>query len=65
MGVATAEVTNNDTSVRSVATEYGVSHVYSHRFCVRFCKNENPKAGYKPHNIVFDFKKGDVFRDYV
>jgi hypothetical protein len=45
MEVAAAVVTNTGTSVRGLATEYGVCHVSPRRFCVRLRKNENPKKG--------------------
>jgi transposase-like protein len=41
MEVATAEVTNNGKSVRSVAKQWSMCHASLHRFCVKLRENEN------------------------
>jgi hypothetical protein len=65
MEVATAEVTNNGRSVRSVAKGYGICRASLHRFCVKLRKNENSKTFYKPLNWAFHSKQEEVIRYYV
>lgn len=61
---AAQKVINENSSIRSVAKDYGMCHVTLYRFVSALKNNTIPTTGYKPYNKVFTREQEEQLSQY-